>query len=688
MPSQDVRRSAANVLPELRDHPQYQVVRELGRGGMGVVYLARNKIMDRFEVLKVVKAEILAKADVADRFLREIRAAAKLNHPNIVTAYSAFQAGDVLVFAMEYVEGVTLAQLIGSQGRLPVANACHYVQQVCLGLQHALDKGMVHRDIKPHNLILSKEGKKHVVKILDFGLAKATREGQAQDRALTATGMMLGTPDYIAPEQTLDAAKADHRADIYSLGCTFYYLLAGKPPFDGGSMYQILQAHHQKEAQPLNEVRDDVPAELAAVVARMMAKDPAARYQNASAIVPALAPYVKAGLKAINIPVPPPPASPAPHGTLIESTETLSRPSQRPAARSARREATEPVAAEERGRKPWLLWGLIGGGAGIVLLAGIVALVAVLGSRENKSSSGSGALASSSSGSGLGSSISSLSSAGSPSGTAVAGTDDLEHVQGTWIITRGEVDGQEIEDLSTGKLTFRGNVQNLSTRNSPNNEVRFWLKPESSPKQYDVTDKSDKVIYRGIYRLDGDNLSFCWGTLPYAATRPEDFRTTAGSNLLAVVLTRSLEARVRALLSWDGDLPAEWNFVGMKKGVRVWSDRAYLVDSVAKELEDGILLMRNKDDKDWLPGQRFRALRDCSAYAVLQAKRKGAEELVDAATLRALADDGWIRTDLAFEPSFHDWEWVVLKKTLKQGVVIGDLKPGIWKSTDVFFVVK
>src|ERR1051326_5230860 len=104
MPSQDVRRSAANVLPELRDHPQYQVVRELGRGGMGVVYLARNKIMDRFEVLKVVKAEILAKADVADRFLREIRAAAKLNHPNIVTAYSAFQAGDVLVFAMEYVE--------------------------------------------------------------------------------------------------------------------------------------------------------------------------------------------------------------------------------------------------------------------------------------------------------------------------------------------------------------------------------------------------------------------------------------------------------------------------------------------------------------------------------------------------------------------------------------------------------
>jgi serine/threonine protein kinase len=224
---------AAAVLPELREHPQYEVVRELGRGGMGVVYLANNKLMDRPEVLKVVGRHLLDQPGAADRFLREIRSAAKLSHPHIVTAYSALQAGELLVLAMEYVEGETLAQLVQAKGRLPVVNACYYAQQVAQGLQHAYEKGMVHRDIKPHNLILSRQGKKHAVKILDFGLAKATREGGEGDRALTGTGMMLGTPDYMAPEQTLDAAKADIRADIYSLGCTLYYLLAGSPPFQG-----------------------------------------------------------------------------------------------------------------------------------------------------------------------------------------------------------------------------------------------------------------------------------------------------------------------------------------------------------------------------------------------------------------------------------------------------------------------
>src|SRR5205085_12473387 len=144
--------------------------------------------------------------------------------------YSALQAGELLVLAMEYVQGEDLAHFVRAHGRLPVANACYYVQQVALGLQHAFEKGMVHRDIKPQNLILAREGKKHVVKILDFGLAKASREGEEADRGLTGTGWMMGTPDYIAPEQALDAARADIRADIYSLGCTLYYLLSGNPP--------------------------------------------------------------------------------------------------------------------------------------------------------------------------------------------------------------------------------------------------------------------------------------------------------------------------------------------------------------------------------------------------------------------------------------------------------------------------
>jgi serine/threonine protein kinase len=153
------------TLPELHEHPQYEVLRELGRGGMGVVYLARNKLMDRPEVLKVVGKHLLDQPGAAERFQREIRAAAKLSHPHIVTAHAAFQAGDTLVFAMEYVEGETLAQVLRGRGRLPVVNACYYAQQVTQGLQHACDRGMVHRDIKPQNLILARQGKEHTVKI-------------------------------------------------------------------------------------------------------------------------------------------------------------------------------------------------------------------------------------------------------------------------------------------------------------------------------------------------------------------------------------------------------------------------------------------------------------------------------------------------------------------------------------------
>jgi serine/threonine protein kinase len=203
--------------PELRDHAQYEVMRELGRGGMGVVYLAKNKLMDRLEVLKVISTTMVHKTGALDRFLREIRAAASLSHDNVVKAHSAMQFGDVLVFAMEYVEGDDLAQVVKELGPLPIANACYYARQVALGLQHAHDKNMVHRDIKPHNLILARAGKKHMVKILDFGLAKATSEKKL-DRDLTGDGKMLGTPDYMAPEQSLDAASADIRADIYSLG--------------------------------------------------------------------------------------------------------------------------------------------------------------------------------------------------------------------------------------------------------------------------------------------------------------------------------------------------------------------------------------------------------------------------------------------------------------------------------------
>jgi Protein kinase domain/PEGA domain/Putative zinc-finger len=285
---------ASTLPPELADRSDYEILRELGRGGMGVVYLARNTLMGRLEVLKVVSGHLINRRGVLDRFQGEIRNAARLHHPNIVTAYSAFRLGESLVLAMEYVEGLDLTRMLKARGPLLVANACSYVHQAALGLQHAHEHGMVHRDIKPSNLMLTRQGNRAVVKVLDFGLAKVQSEG-AVDGGLTHEGQMLGTPDYIAPEQISNARRADIRADIYSLGCTIYYLLTGKPPFRGDSLYDILQAHHSMDATPLNLLRPEVPVEVAAIVAKMMAKEPARRFQEPKEVAQALKHFFKSG---------------------------------------------------------------------------------------------------------------------------------------------------------------------------------------------------------------------------------------------------------------------------------------------------------------------------------------------------------------------------------------------------------
>jgi serine/threonine protein kinase len=287
--------ASASTLPsELASHPDYQVIRELGRGGMGVVYLAENELMGRKEVLKVVSSQLLNRQGAVERFHREIRSAAQLHHPNIVTAYSAARIGESIVFSMEYVEGHDLAKFVEKNGPLPVAHACNFVYQAALGLQHAHERGMVHRDIKPSNLMLARDGNRPIIKILDFGLAKVTSEG-AVDGGLTHEGQMLGTPHYVAPEQTVNPHAADIRADIYSLGCTFYCLLAGHPPFDAPSLYELLQAHHSMDAKPLNFVRPEVPVELAALVAKMLAKETERRFQTPAEVAQALIPFFKKG---------------------------------------------------------------------------------------------------------------------------------------------------------------------------------------------------------------------------------------------------------------------------------------------------------------------------------------------------------------------------------------------------------
>jgi len=387
------------VPPELANHPQYEVLRELGRGGMGVVYLAKNKLMDRLEVLKVLNKDLLNYPGAVERFLREIRSAAKLSHPNVVPAYSALQLGELMVFAMEYIDGEDLHALVKSRGPLPVVHACQYVQQAAIGLQHAFEKGMVHRDIKPQNLILAREGKRHIVKVLDFGLAKTMRE-KTEETGLTGEGQMMGTPDFMAPEQSLDAAKADIRADIYSLGCTLYYLLTGAPPFTGKSLAAVLLAHQSTEAQPLNVVRPEVPEELAAVVRKMMAKAPAERYQTPAEVVMALGVAGKQAAKGMPPKSSPDAATPAAKGRTEEEKRLLraetiiplaaaapatmlgSEPAS-PEAEDARNTSDSKPAKARRtrggGRKrrvpsAWKKW-LIGGGIGLFLVA-LLGLVA------------------------------------------------------------------------------------------------------------------------------------------------------------------------------------------------------------------------------------------------------------------------------------------------------------------------
>jgi serine/threonine protein kinase len=246
------------------------------------------------EVLKVVGSHLINRGGAPDRFLAEIRNAARLHHLNIVTAYSALRIGESLVLAMEYVEGLDLSRLVKANGPLPVAHACNYAHQAALGLQHAHEHGMVHRDIKPSNLMLTRQGDRALIKVLDFGLAKVRSE-EAVDGGLTHEGQMLGTPAYIAPEQIRDARRADIRADIYSLGCTLYDLLTGGPPFQGTSLYDVLQAHRSMEAMALNLKRPEIPVELAALVAKMMAKEPERRFQQPKDVAQALSPFFKKG---------------------------------------------------------------------------------------------------------------------------------------------------------------------------------------------------------------------------------------------------------------------------------------------------------------------------------------------------------------------------------------------------------
>jgi serine/threonine protein kinase len=285
---------------------QYLILEQIGQGGMGRVFKARHLTMGRVVALKVLSPNLVKTDRAQELFLREVRAVAKLLHPNIVTAYDANQVGTRYFLVMEYVDGPNLDQLVRKQGPLPIGLACDFIRQAALGLQSAFSLGMVHRDIKPANLLLQRIGNdgqpaNGIIKLTDFGLARLSESGSlagddGAGAALIRDNSVMGTPDYLSPEQARDLHKTDIRSDLYSLGCTLYYLLSGQVPFPGGSTLEKLVRHGVQEPTPIEHLRLDIPDEVAAIVRRLMAKDPAARFQTPANLVEALTPFAVSGL--------------------------------------------------------------------------------------------------------------------------------------------------------------------------------------------------------------------------------------------------------------------------------------------------------------------------------------------------------------------------------------------------------
>lgn len=327
----------------------YQVVDVLGAGGMGKVYKVRNVISDRVEAMKVLLPDLAAMPELADRFLREIKVLAMLEHPNIAQLRTAVRAGNQLLMVMEFVNGETLDHRL-RQGPLPLPQALDYIGQVLSALDFAHSHGVVHRDIKPANMMLTQAG---VVKLMDFGIAKATA-----DHKLTMTGTTMGSVYYMSPEQIQGAATLDGRADLYSVGVTLYELVTGKRPFDGESQYSIMAAHLEKAPVPPITLDPRLPQALNDVILMAVAKSPTARFQTAGAFRNALlsvAKTVQAPVVGVAQPVGAAAAVTAPHAAPM------------PAAAPLGAMAPQAMAAPARSKR-WLWMGV----GGVAAAAAIV----------------------------------------------------------------------------------------------------------------------------------------------------------------------------------------------------------------------------------------------------------------------------------------------------------------------------
>ncbi|MBY0458336.1 MAG: serine/threonine protein kinase, partial [Gemmataceae bacterium] len=283
-----LQRQAFDALREAKELGAYTLRRKLGEGGMGEVWLAEHRLLKRPCAMKFVRADLASESLHAARFEREVRAVTTLTHFNTVRIFDYGRGDDgSFYYVMEYLEGPTLDQLVKAHGPLPPGRAVHLVRQLCGALAEAHAVGMVHRDLKPSNIIVaSLGGQKDVAKLLDFGLVQD--HGSEADAKLTRVGAVLGTPAFMCPEQAA-GETVDPRGDLYSLGAVLFFALAGKPPFDGLGVAKLISAHLTQPAPDVRTPRPDVPADLAAVVAKCLAKEPAERPQSAAELESALA---------------------------------------------------------------------------------------------------------------------------------------------------------------------------------------------------------------------------------------------------------------------------------------------------------------------------------------------------------------------------------------------------------------
>ncbi len=268
---------------------RYKLLGLLGAGEMSAVYLAEHMLLERRCAIKVLPGNRVKDTSYLGRFHREAKAVASLNHPNIVRAYDVDQQFDggaeIHFLVMEFVEGRNLEKIVTAKGPLKYTEIVDYIRQAAEGLSHAHQAGLVHRDIKPENLLIDAHG---TVKILDLGLARMFDQTDEESLTIKHDEKVLGTADYLAPEQAIDSHKVDARADIYSLGCTFYFAVTGHPPFTEGTLVQRLFAHQTKSPRPVAEERADAPASLVAILDKMMAKKAADRYQSAAELAEVL----------------------------------------------------------------------------------------------------------------------------------------------------------------------------------------------------------------------------------------------------------------------------------------------------------------------------------------------------------------------------------------------------------------